>query len=247
VSLRRGVRTIVTVAALLVTGGAMAAETGEQVASVVAPPVVTKWGTGFFVNQAGDVVTARHVIEGCNAVSLIKDGRSAPALVGNLGGSFDIAVLHSPMKPSVAAVFARTTSLERGDPVFAESYPVLRRMPDAAATLYNGFVHAAATANADHIAISSQAGHGSSGSPVLDEDGLVIGLIDERVAAYGAMTVGARASSADNFVVALSGKAIKSFLVASGVAFEESAEAQLAPLEGDAVRAAAISVAVICH
>ena len=246
-SLRFGVRTIAAVAALLLPGGAMAEQTREQVAAVVAPPAVTKWGTGFFVNQAGDVVTARHVVEGCNAVSLIKDGRSAPALVKNSSGSFDIAVLHSPMKPSVAAVFAKSTALERGDPVFAESYAVLRRMPDAAATLYNGFVHAAASAEADHIAISSQAGHGSSGSPVLDEDGLVIGLIDERVSGYGTTTVAASPSSADNFVVALSGKAIKSFLVASGVAYEETAEAQLAPFQSDAVQAAAMSVAVVCH
>src|SRR3974390_990544 len=113
---------ICVVATLLVTGGAKAEQTGEQVAAMVAPPVVTKWGTGFFVNQAGDVVTARHVVDGCNAVSVLKDGRSVPALVRNSGGNFDIAVLHSAMKPAVAAVFAKTAALERGEPVFAESY-----------------------------------------------------------------------------------------------------------------------------
>ena len=224
----------------------MAEQMGEQVA-MSAPPVITRWGTGFFVNQAGDLVTARHVIAGCGAVSIMKDGRSAPANVRNAAGSFDIAVLHSAMKPPAAAVFAKTAALERGDPVFAESYAVLRRMPDVRTTLFNGFLHASASAEADHIAISSQAGHGSSGSPVLDADGRVIGLIDERVSVYGTAIGRAGPSSADSFVVALSDKAIKSFLLASGVPFEETAEAELAPLQGHAVEAAAISVAVICH
>lgn len=224
----------------------MAEQTGEQVA-MSAPPVITRWGTGFFVNQAGDIVTARHVIAGCDAVSIMKDGRNAPAIVRNAGGSFDIAVLHSTMKAPMAAVFAKTAALERGDPVFAESYAVLRHMREAPTTLFNGFLHASVSADADHIAISSQAGHGSSGSPVLDADGRVIGLIDERVSVYGSAIGRISTAPADSFVVALSGKAIKSFLLASGVAFEETAEAELAPLQGHAVEAAAISVAVICH
>jgi serine protease Do len=239
-------RSLAVVALLLATDSAFAEQTAEQVATMAQPPAVTRWGTGFFVNQDGDVVTARHVVEGCKAVSITKDGQNARAIIRSVSGNLDLAALRSSIKPLRAATFGMTAPLKRGQPIFTASYAVLRRMPDARTALFNGFLHAAASADASQFTISSQADHGSSGSPVLDAEGLVIGLVDERVSLYGTMIGWENTSPSDSFVVALSDQAIKSFLASGGIAFVESNRAQVMPLQSHALYAAAISVAVVC-
>jgi len=241
-----GLRLLAVAALFLAMNSAFARETDEQVATMTEPRVVTRWGTGFFVNQEGDIVTARHVVEGCKAVSITKDGQIAPAMIRNLSTSLDLAALRSAIKPPLAATFAVTGTLRSGQPVFAQSYAVLRRMTDARTALFNGFLHAAASADAARFTISSPADHGSSGSPVLDAEGLVIGLIDARVSLFGTAIGWESTSPSDSFVVALSDKTIKSFLASSGVAYSESNRAQVMPLEGHGLHAAAISVGVVC-
>jgi len=67
---------------------------------------MTPNASGFFVDLAGTVLTARHVVNGCQSLYLLKDGRVARAELVAVSDESDLALLHSSIKPYLAAVFA---------------------------------------------------------------------------------------------------------------------------------------------
>jgi hypothetical protein len=137
--------------------------------------------TGFFVNDRGDVLTARHVVQTCQSTFLIKDGQVAPA---------------------------------------------------------------AATGT---FTLTSSATNGANGSPVLDQAGLVVGLVTDRTQVTGEdpRTFVTR-SGAAGYVVALSAQTLKEFLAANRIPFTETDTAQLEPLQAHAPRAATLEAGVLC-
>lgn len=204
--------------------------------------------TGFFVNDQGDVLTARHVVEGCQTLFVIKDAQVAHAKVKALSADRDLAVITSAIRPLLSASFVKRGNVSGAQPVFAAGYEVLRHMPDRATTIYNGFTRSGASdAGRPEFTLLSSATNGASGSPVLDQAGLVVGLITERAEAAGgdARAVATR-SDAASYVIAVPGDPIKTFLRASGVPFTETDTPQLEPMQAHAPRAATLEAGVLC-
>lgn len=193
--------------------------------------------TGVFVDMAGTVLTARHAIQGCSSLYTLKDGRVVRAELVAVSGDADLALVRSPIKPYLVATFATEAASLGGRPVFAAGYAELRRMKDRAKVLYNGFaVDRPGRPDEMRFMLFSEATHGASGSPVLNGEGLVIGLVARREAA----------GSGQSAVVAVSGEAIKAFLRHAGAAFQEGDKAETGPLQARAPRAATLSVGIIC-
>jgi serine protease Do len=205
--------------------------------------------TGFFVNDSGDVLTARHVVDTCQSLYLIKDGQVARASIKAVSADQDLAVITSKLKPYLSASFVKTPDLSGGRPIFAAGYEVLRHMPDRASTMYNGLTRhdPVPGSTSNEMTLTSAATNGASGSPVLDQAGLVVGLVTDRAEASN---VDPRAyvtrSGASSYVIALSSDPIKAFLAANNVAFTETDTPQLEPMQPHAPRAATLEAGVLC-
>lgn len=195
--------------------------------------------SGFFTDLDGTVLTARHVVNGCQSLYTLKDGRVARAELLAVSDEADLALLRSSIKPYLAATFAVDDRMQSSQPVFAAGYDVLNHMKDRAALMYNGIVLDRKTRpNEVEFSLFSDVTHGASGSPVFDGNGLVIGLIIKREFTGGA--------SGQSAVIAVSSSAIKTFLRQAGATFHDSDQPQLSPLQARAPRAATLTVGIIC-
>lgn len=209
--------------------------------------------TGVFINAAGDVLTAHHAVADCGTIFVVKDGRVVRATQGPSDAGLDLAVLKTTLKPYLAATFVAGPEIKAGrQAVFAEGYNVLQRMPDRARTLFNAFAEPGNPVSED-LSLISSVRPGASGSPVLGAAGLMLGVVVERFSLDGRPSgrvalSAAQASGATGAtrVKAVSATHVKSFLRREGVAFTESDQPQLGPMQAQAPRAATLSVGVIC-
>lgn len=205
--------------------------------------------SGIFLNSAGDVLTAKHAVIDCPTLYVVKDGRVAEASVQTSSQELDLAVLRTTLKPYLSATFALTlpaSNASRG--VFAESYSALQRLPDRAALLSNAMT----VPGSEGLQLLSGAQPGASGSAVLAGNGLLMGMVVERVGAapYASGRILHRGpvglSRGAKQVRAITSAQIKRFLSDSLIPFTESDRAQLGPMQSPAARAATLSVGVLC-
>ncbi len=142
-------------------------------------------GSGFEVDQEGDVVTAAHVVEGASAVKVIlQDGTTLSAEVLGIDSASDIAVIHfDPSGQELHPLeLADSSDLKVGASVAAIGAPFeyawsfstgivsgLQRTIQAP----NGFSVSGA------IQTDAAVNPGNSGGPLLDAEGKVIGIVDQ--------------------------------------------------------------------
>lgn len=206
-------------------------------------------GSGVFLNAAGDVLTANHVVRNCHSLYVVKDGRVEPATVLATSRDPDLAVLRTSLKPYLSATLARTApGAAASVGVFTEAYSVLQRMPDRARLLSNAMT----VPGSDGLQLLSGVKPGASGSAVLGSGGLLLGVVIERMGSGpGAgnqtlsMGIGGSAGGATQ-VVAVTVARIRQFLQEHQIDFAESDTAQLGPRQSPAARAMTLSVGVIC-
>jgi serine protease Do len=132
-------------------------------------------------------------------------------------------------------------------PVFTAGYEVLRHMPNRTSTMYNAVTRDQPAAATDTFTLTSSATNGASGSPVLDQAGLVVGLVTDRTQATSddPRAFATRSGAAD-YVVAVSASSLKAFLAANQIPFNETDAAQLEPMQARAPRAATLEAGVLC-
>ncbi|MFH0129439.1 serine protease [Variovorax sp. EL159] len=243
-SARSSVRRRLLVSAGLSCVMAMAA------ADAVVPPDTN--ASGVFLNEAGDVLTARHAVSDCRTLFAVKGAQVSQATVIAASPALDLAVLRTTLKPYLSATLSRADAAPgRSVGVFAEAYAVLQRLPDRAGLLSNAMT----VPGAEGLQLLSGVQPGASGSAVLGADGLLLGVVVERVAAAphaSGMTTLSRAASAAGVkggatqVRAVPASQVRQFLGSHGIAFTESDSPQLSPMQSPAARASTLSVGVLC-
>ena len=199
------------------------------------PPVERgeRAGTGFFVDDNGHFLTARHVVQGCGRIVVHKEGRSMTARLVAVSTPYDLALLRTPKTRGIAAVFPRTVTSSVNDMVFAADYATLPTLVTRGGTRANASVSKTSGGDeAGHIAITSTVTFGASGAPVLDSRGLVEGVISRKTNVNRVLAVGAAGA--------------KSFLASSNVRPQEDDRPQLSGSASRAHRAASISARVVC-
>lgn len=200
------------------------------------------------------MLTARHAVDACRRLYVVKAGNASPATVRVEDRDADVAVLGTRLKPILSATFP--IHGESGDVpirVFAEGYSALQTMPDRERSLFNAVL----IPGKDRFSMMSSVRPGARGSAVLDADGFVRAMVVERTSRMpGRQAVHAlsRSNAGTSLVVggssevnAVLAQAIKSFLRRHSVDFDESHQAQLGRGQASAPRAATISVGVICE
>ncbi len=191
-----------------------------------------KSGTAFFVDDFGDLLTARHAVEDCTQVIVTKEGRTVAAHVVALSSRVDLALIKAPKTLGLSAVFPQAVMASANDMVFVSAYDKLAGLKRGG-TLANATVSGApGSSQAGYLAIDSDATFGASGAPVIDSRGLVEGVISRRTTA--------------SRVLAVDAAEVKDFLASNRIRFDADDRPQIAGGAPRADRAASISAHVIC-
>lgn len=180
-----------------------------NVASAVSPPV--GYGTGFVVTNAGDVLTNRHVIADCAALSI--DGH--PAMVIAEDQTFDLALLRTEgLAGTAPAIFAQDPARLNSD-VTVAGYP----LPDllGGLNITRGAVTSLKGIGGDGInmQISAPVQPGNSGGPVVNAAGQVVGVVVAKLDA--AKVADLYDDIPQNVNFAIRGEIAKLFLAQNGV------------------------------
>ncbi len=144
-------------------------------------------GTAFAINDQGHWLTARHVVDGCNEVSLlVAPGRYAKARNVTVSSDYDLALIETENSPS-PVVLDTDTKLRIGTRGFHVGYPQ-GRPGEAASRLMarSNLISRGRRSSSESVLAWAETGRtnglmgslgGLSGGPVFDEDGRVRGVI----------------------------------------------------------------------
>lgn len=152
-------------ALLVLSGGASAA---------------VRQGTGFYVNPDGHLITNRHVVEGGCARVIVEDlaGNRAPGSVVQISRTHDLALLRSSAR-GVHGFFRVNDARDAAIPPRLNEPVHIIGFPEGEFGPRGGLVTALQdpTHGSDGYTISLSTTFGASGSPVFDDQGLLVGIV----------------------------------------------------------------------
>ena len=143
-----------------------------------APKTVHGFGSGFIVDKSGVIVTNRHVVERAARITVtLQDQTTLPAaIIGHLSIA-DIALLRvKPASPLPVLTWGDSDRMRVGDPVIAIGNPL-----GLGGSVSSGIISGLnrdirTTPFDDFIQTDAAINHGSSGGPLFDMQGHVIGV-----------------------------------------------------------------------
>jgi len=157
--------------------------TATEIYERLAPSIVViragrSLGTGVIAAEDGTVLTAHHVIDGAKDVTLtFADGTKAKAAVASANPRMDIAMLRPAKLPEIVVPATLGGGAAVGAPVVAIGNPL-----GLTHSVSTGVVSGLNRTSLDGalrglIQFDAAANPGSSGGPLLDAQGLVIGIV----------------------------------------------------------------------
>ncbi|MBL8673126.1 MAG: trypsin-like peptidase domain-containing protein [Alphaproteobacteria bacterium] len=182
-----------------------------------AEPASGSFGTGFFVSDAGHVLTNHHVAGRCKDVT-IRNLRGEITKATLLGGdqANDLALLATGAAPPSVAMFRDGRPLRLGEGVVVFGFPLAGNHSEAG-TLTTGILSAMVgfANNSAEVQITAPIQGGNSGGPLLDSSGNVIGVIVATLNARKMMQE--TGSLPQNVNFAVKGTVARGFLESYGV------------------------------
>lgn len=133
-------------------------------------------GTGFFISNDGYVLTNSHVIEGSSNISIILNGKSVSATLVDYDSSNDIALLK--VNESVEGLpIELKKKAKQGTEIAVLGYPNIGLQGNEQKATF-GYINANSGIQGDtrYFQIDSPIQPGNSGSPMVNENGVVIGI-----------------------------------------------------------------------
>jgi S1-C subfamily serine protease len=141
-------------------------------------------GTGVVVDQAGDVLTALHVVAGSSSIQLtFADGTTSPAEIVARQPDHDIAVLQAAQLPQqiVPAVLGNPNAVQIGDDAYAVGNP-FGLAGSISAGVVSGLDRSFRLEETGQtlrglIQIDAAVNPGNYGGPLLNRQGQVVGIV----------------------------------------------------------------------
>ena len=174
-------------------------------------------GTAFYITTQGHAITNHHVISGCQEVRM--RGSSDILQVITSDKVNDLALLKASGTTGYAAQLTPTSRvLRQGQEIIVFGYP-LGSVLSAGGNLTQGIVSAIAGLgnNTSQIQITASIQPGSSGSPVLDKNGHVIGVVNMKIS--DSAVAKKTGSLPQNVNFAVNGATLRLFLDANTVPY----------------------------
>jgi S1-C subfamily serine protease len=201
-------------------------------------------GTGFFASEHGWILTNAHVVSGCKQIQT-RDGRTASLVTKD--EKIDLALLSVRGESPAVARFRLQPAPRVGDSVVAFGFP-LQGILSSGGNLTTGTI-AAETGIGDDprfFQISAPVQPGSSGSPLLDSSGDVVGIVEAKLDAVETLRVAGDIPQNVNFAIRASEAA--KFLESIGIAYYADKAALTFDVKVADIAAAAkkFSVPIVC-
>ena len=138
-------------------------------------------GSGVIIDSQGDILTALHVVRGASTIEVtFADGTTSAASVASSDASHDIAVLTPSTLPAVVLPAVLGNAPQIGDEVFVVGNP-LDLVASLSAGVVSGlnrtFTPADGPSLSGMIQFDAAVNPGSSGGPLLNAKGQVIGIV----------------------------------------------------------------------
>lgn len=171
-------------------------------------------GTGFAISQRGLAVTNAHVIEGCRAVT---DDRGRALRVVATDRRRDLALLETNRPfPAVVRFRGAQGSAALGETALVFGYPY-GQVLGTGINLTNGIVTGTTGIGGDpsRFQMNAAVQPGNSGGPVVDNDGLLLGVAVGRLNDLSVLRATGSLPQSINF--AIRAEALEQFLTAHGV------------------------------
>jgi S1-C subfamily serine protease len=214
---------------------------------LIAPsePRVTGSGSGVVVSDAGHILTADHVIEGCRSLRVIQVGATqiAAEVVGRDPRN-DLALLKAT-SPLPNAVALRMEALRNGEAVVAYGYPLGGLLASTGIVTF-GNVSALVGLRDDSrmLQISAPVQPGNSGGPLLDMGGRLVGVVQSKLNAVNVAVASGDIPQNVNF--AMKGSVALSFLQAHNVEPSFERRGPDLPQADVTARAQKVTVRILC-
>jgi TPR repeat protein len=178
----------------------------------------TKYSTGTaFTVSSSHALTNHHVIADCTEVKIAGHEGVAKVIVSD--GINDIALLQLPNKTNdIATIHADPGKLRQGEEIIVFGYP-LDSILSAGGNLTPGIISALSGLdnNTNQIQITAPIQGGSSGSPVMDKKGNVVGVVSAKLDMKALRATG---GIPQNVNFAVNGQTVKAFLDANKVPYK---------------------------
>lgn len=184
-----------------------------------APASVSKASaTIFVVSDSGHALTNAHVVEKCTSISV--EGFTGDSKVLSTDSINDLALIQLPGKSfKTAQLSAMPQSLRQGEEIVVFGYP-LNSVLSSRGNLTPGVVSALTglANNTGQIQITAPIQPGSSGSPVINRRGEVVGVVTSKLS--DSKMVKATGQVGQNLNFATNGQILKMFLDVNKVTYE---------------------------
>jgi S1-C subfamily serine protease len=138
------------------------------------------YGSGVVVSEAGDIVTNEHVINNCARIRIQPLGQPVKVVAKDARNDLALLRVEGAELPAVRLRSGRNVRL--GDDIVAIGYP-LKGILSSGAVVTTGVVNAMTGVNDDTSAfqISATVQPGSSGGPIFDRSGNLVGIVRARL------------------------------------------------------------------
>ena len=141
-------------------------------------------GTGVIANDAGDILTSLHVVDGASKIALIfADGTHADGIIASAQPEMDIAVLQASLLPElyVPATLGNPGALRVGDEAYVVGHP-FGLYGSMSAGVISGFDRTFQPNSSNIelqglIQMDAAVNPGNSGGPLLNRYGHVVGIV----------------------------------------------------------------------
>jgi S1-C subfamily serine protease len=205
-------------------------------------PHTKSTGSGFFVTQAGHLLTNAHVVSDCTIISVKSSGGQARiAQVIAVAQNDDLALLKLERRAENTAAFRIGRPPRAGESAVVFGFP-LAELLASTGNVTTGVVTALAGPLDDphQIQISAPVQPGNSGGPVLDASGYLIGVVVSKLNAV-------RGHVAQNVNFAIKASTAANFLDAHGVVYRSATGEQALPIPDIVEQARGFSAQVLCQ